>query len=281
MRLDKLTIKAQEALQAAQTLADQQSHQAMEPEHLLAALLEQREGIVGPVLAKLGARPDAIQQALQAELAKLPAVRGGSGQYLGERTRLALERAQAEAQRLKDEYVSTEHLLIALAQDRDGAAGRVLAQNGVTAEAVPEGLKGKQLVALDIGALVAGSKYRGEFEDRMKAVLKEIIEAEGHIICFIDELHTLVGAGAAEGAVDAANMLKPALARGELRCIGATTLDEYRKHIEKDAALERRFQPVMVREPSVEDTIAILRGLKDKYEVHHKVKIKDTALVAA
>src|SRR5213594_856050 len=373
MRLDKLTIKAQEALQAAQALADQQSHQAMEPEHLLAALLEQREGIVGPVLAKLGARPDAIQQALRAELAKLPAVRGGSGQYLGERTRLALERAQAEAQRLKDEYVSTEHLLIALAQDRDGAAGRVLAQNGVTAEAVykalaevrgtqrvtdpnpeekyqalqryardltdlatrgkldpvigrdeeirrviqvlsrrtknnpvligepgvgktaiveglaqrivagdvPEGLKGKQLVALDIGALVAGSKYRGEFEDRMKAVLKEIIEAEGHIICFIDELHTLVGAGAAEGAVDAANMLKPALARGELRCIGATTLDEYRKHVEKDPALERRFQPVTVREPSVEDTIAILRGLKDKYEVHHKVKIKDTALVAA
>src|SRR5437870_5283740 len=373
MRLDKLTIKAQEALQAAQALADQQSHQAMEPEHLLAALLEQREGIVGPVLAKLGARPDAIQQALRAELAKLPAVRGGSGQYLGERTRLALERAQAEAQRLKDEYVSTEHLLIALAQDRDGAAGRVLAQNGVTAEAVykalaevrgtqrvtdpnpeekyqalqrysrdltdlasrgkldpvigrdeeirrviqvlsrrtknnpvligepgvgktaiveglaqrivagdvPEGLKGKRLVALDIGALVAGSKYRGEFEDRLKAVLKEITEAEGRIICFIDELHTLVGAGAAEGAVDAANMLKPALARGELRCIGATTLDEYRKHVEKDPALERRFQPVMVREPSVEDTIAILRGLKDKYEVHHKVKIKDTALVAA
>src|SRR5437016_1300047 len=280
MRLDKLTIKAQEALQAAQALADQQSHQAMEPEHLLAALLEQREGIVGPVLAKLGARPDAIQQALQAELAKLPAVRGGSGQYLGERTRLALERAQAEAQRLKDEYVSTEHLLIALAQDRDGAAGRVLAQRIVAGD-VPEGLKGKQLVALDIGALVAGSKYRGEFEDRMKAVLKEIIEAEGHIICFIDELHTLVGAGAAEGAVDAANMLKPALARGELRCIGATTLDEYRKHVEKDPALERRFQPVTVREPSVEDTIAILRGLKDKYEVHHKVKIKDTALVAA
>src|SRR5881397_3310475 len=373
MRLDKLTIKAQEALQAAQALADQQSHQAMEPEHLLAALLEQREGIVGPVLAKLGARPAAIQQALRAELAKLPAVRGGSGQYLGERTRLALERAQAEAQRLKDEYVSTEHLLIALAQDRDGAAGRVLAQNGVTAEAVykalaevrgtqrvtdpnpeekyqalqryardltdlatrgkldpvigrdeeirrviqvlsrrtknnpvligepgvgktaiveglaqrivagdvPEGLRGKRLVALDIGALVAGSKYRGEFEDRLKAVLKEITEAEGRIICFIDELHTLVGAGAAEGAVDAANMLKPALARGELRCVGATTLDEYRKHIEKDAALERRFQPVMVREPSVEDTISILRGLKPRYEQHHNIRIKDAALVAA
>src|SRR5881296_751389 len=373
MRLDKFTIKAQEALQAAQSLAEQQSHQAIEPEHLLTTLIEQREGIVGPLLAKLGAHPDAIQRALRAELAKLPAVRGGSGQYLGERTRQVLERAQTEALHLKDEYVSTEHLLIALAQDRDGVAGRVLAQNGVTAETVykalaevrgtqrvtdpnpeekyqalqrysrdltdlagrgkldpvigrdeeirrviqvlsrrtknnpvligepgvgktaiveglaqrivagdvPEGLKGKTLVALDIGSLVAGSKYRGEFEDRLKAVLKEITESEGQIICFIDELHTLVGAGAAEGAVDAANMLKPALARGELRCVGATTLDEYRKHIEKDAALERRFQPVMVREPSVEDTIAILRGLKDKYEVHHKVKIKDTALVAA
>ncbi len=373
MRPDKFTVKAQEALQAAQSMADQHDHQAIEPEHLLVALLEQREGVVGPVLAKLGARPEAIQRELQAALGKLATVIGASGHYLGERTRQALDRAQAEAERLKDEYVSTEHLLLALAQERDGAARRVLTANGVSAEAiykalveirgtqrvtdpnpeekyqallrysrdltdlarrgkldpvigrdeeirrviqvlsrrtknnpvligepgvgktaiveglaqrivagdVPEGLKGKQLVALDIGALVAGSKYRGEFEDRLKAVLKEIIESAGAIICFIDELHTLVGAGAAEGAVDAANMLKPALARGELRCVGATTLDEYRKHIEKDAALERRFQPVMVREPSVEDTIAILRGLKDKYEVHHKVKIKDTALVAA
>jgi len=373
MRLDKFTVKAQEALQAAQSMADQHDHQAIEPEHLLVALLEQREGVVGPVLAKLGARPEAIQRELQAALGKLATVKGASGHYLGERTRQALDRAQAEAERLKDEYVSTEHLLLALAPERDGATGRVLTANGVSAEAiykalveirgtqrvtdpnpeekyqallrysrdltdlarrgkldpvigrdeeirrviqvlsrrtknnpvligepgvgktaiveglaqrivagdVPEGLKGKQLVALDIGALVAGSKYRGEFEDRLKAVLKEITESAGAIICFIDELHTLVGAGAAEGAVDAANMLKPALARGELRCVGATTLDEYRKHIEKDAALERRFQPVMVREPSVEDTIAILRGLKDKYEVHHKVKIKDTALVAA
>ncbi len=373
MRLDKLTVKAQEALQAAQSKADQHDHQAIEPEHLLSALLEQREGVVGPVLAKLGARPEAIQRELEAMLGKLPAVKGGSGRYLGDRTRQTLERAQKEAERLKDEYVSTEHLLLALAQDRDGAAGRTLAGAGVNAEAiykalveirgnqrvtdpnpeekyqalqrysrdltdlarrgkldpvigrdeeirrviqvlsrrtknnpvligepgvgktaiveglaqrivagdVPEGLKGKTLVALDIGSLVAGSKYRGEFEDRLKAVLKEIVESDGAIICFIDELHTLVGAGAAEGAVDAANMLKPALARGELRCVGATTLDEYRKHIEKDAALERRFQPVMVREPSVEDTIAILRGLKDKYEVHHKVKIKDGALVAA
>jgi ATP-dependent Clp protease ATP-binding subunit ClpB len=373
MRLDKFTVKAQEALQAAQSKADQHNHQAIEPEHLLSALLEQREGVVGPVLAKLGARPDAIQRELDAVIGKLPSVRGGSGQYLGERAQRTLERAQKEAERLKDEYVSTEHLLLALAQDRDGAAGRALAAAGINAEAiykalveirgnqrvtdqnpeekyqalqrysrdltdlarrgkldpvigrdeeirrviqvlsrrtknnpvligepgvgktaiveglaqrivagdVPEGLKGKTLVALDIGSLIAGSKYRGEFEDRLKAVLKEITESEGQIICFIDELHTLVGAGAAEGAVDAANMLKPALARGELRCVGATTLDEYRKHIEKDAALERRFQPVMVREPSVEDTIAILRGLKDKYEVHHKVKIKDGALVAA
>jgi len=373
MRLDKLTVKAQEALQAAQSLADEHGHQALEPEHLLGALVAQREGVVGPVLAKLGARPEALQRDLEAALAKLPTVRGSGGPYLGERTRAGLERAETEAGRLRDEYVSTEHLLLALAQDRDGAAGRLLAQHGVTPEAVyralvevrgtqrvtdpnpedkyqalqryardltdlarrgkldpvigrdeeirrviqvlsrrtknnpvligepgvgktaiveglaqrivagdvPEGLKGKRLVALDIGALVAGSKYRGEFEDRLKAVLREITESEGRIVCFIDELHTLVGAGAAEGAVDAANMLKPALARGELRCVGATTLDEYRKHLEKDPALERRFQPVLVREPSVEDTIAILRGLKDKYEVHHKVKIKDAALVAA
>jgi ATP-dependent Clp protease ATP-binding subunit ClpB len=373
MRLDKFTVKAQEAIQAAQRVAEQHDHQAIEPEHVLAALLAQREGVVGPILAKLGARADAVQRQLDTELARMPKVRGGSGQYLGERLRAAVERAEGEAERLKDDYVSTEHLLIGIAQDRDGAAGRALGAAGVTPDAiyralvdvrgtqrvtdpnpeekyqalqrysrdlteaarkgkldpvigrdeeirrviqvlsrrtknnpvligepgvgktaiveglaqrivagdVPEGLKDKRLVALDIGAMVAGSKYRGEFEDRLKAVLKEITEAAGQIVCFIDELHTLVGAGAAEGAVDAANMLKPALARGELRCIGATTLDEYRKHLEKDPALERRFQPVMVREPSVEDTIAILRGLKDKYEVHHKVKIKDAALVAA
>jgi ATP-dependent Clp protease ATP-binding subunit ClpB len=373
LRMDKFTVKAQEALQAAQSLADQHGHQSVEPEHLLAALVQQREGVVAPVLAKLGARAESIQRALEAELTRLPKVRGGSGQYMGERLRATLEHAQTEAERLRDEYVSTEHLLVALAQDRDGAAGRALAANGATADGiykalvevrgtqrvtdpnpedkyqalqryardltdlarkgkldpvigrdeeirrviqvlsrrtknnpvligepgvgktaiveglaqrivagdVPEGLKGKRVVALDIGGMVAGSKYRGEFEDRLKAVLKEITESEGEIICFIDEMHTIVGAGAAEGAVDAANMLKPALARGELRCIGATTLDEYRKHVEKDPALERRFQPVMVREPSVEDTIAILRGLKERYEVHHKVKIKDAALVAA
>jgi ATP-dependent Clp protease ATP-binding subunit ClpB len=373
MRFDKLTVKAQEAVQAAQSLADQGNHQALEPEHLLLALIQQQEGVVGPLLAKLGAPAEAIRRQVQAELDRLPKVRGGGRQYASPRLETVLETAWAEAQRLRDEYCSTEHLLIGVAQDKGGAAGRILAGHGVTPETiyralvevrgsqrvtdqnpedkyqalqryskdltdlarkgkldpvigrdeeirrvvqvlsrrtknnpvligepgvgktaiveglaqrivagdVPEGLKGKRLVALDIGAMVAGSKYRGEFEDRLKAVLREITEAEGQVICFIDELHTLVGAGAAEGAVDAANMLKPALARGELRCVGATTLDEYRKHVEKDPALERRFQPVMVREPSVEDTIAILRGLKDKYEVHHKVKIKDAALVAA
>src|SRR5881628_3624137 len=373
MRLDKLTVKAQEALQAAQSMADRHDHQAIEPEHLLVALLEQREGVVGPVLAKLGARPEVIQRELQAALGKLATVKGVSGHYLGERTRQALDRAQAEAGRLKDEYVSTEHLLLALAQERDGAAGRVLTAHGVGAEAiykalveirgtqrvtdpnpeekfqalakyardltdlarrgkldpvigrddeirrtiqvlsrrtknnpvligepgvgktaiveglaqrivsgdVPETLRNKRLVGLDLGSMLAGAKYRCEFEDRLKAVLKEIENAQGQIILFIDELHTLVGAGAAEGAIDASNMLKPALARGELRCVGATTLNEYKKHIEKDAALERRFQQVYVGEPSVEDTIAILRGLKERYEVHHGVRIKDSAIVAA
>ena len=373
MRFDRFTVKAQEAVQAAQSLADQHSHQVIEPEHLLLALLQQQEAVVGPLLGKLGARPEAVARQVESELDRLPKVRGGGKQYASERLEGVLNRAWEEAQRLKDEYCSTEHLLIAIAQEKGGAAGRILGAAGVTPEAiyralvdvrgsqrvtdanpeekyqalqryskdltelarkgkldpvigrdeeirrvvqvlsrrtknnpvligepgvgktaiveglaqrivsgdVPEGLKNKRLVALDIGAMVAGSKYRGEFEDRLKAVLCEITESGGEIICFIDELHTLVGAGAAEGAVDAANMLKPALARGELRCVGATTLDEYRKHVEKDPALERRFQPVMVREPSVEDTIAILRGLKEKYEVHHKVKIKDAALVAA
>jgi ATP-dependent Clp protease ATP-binding subunit ClpB len=373
MKFDKFTVKAQEAVQAAHSLAVEGSHQAIEPEHLLQALLRQQEGVVGPLLGKLGARPETLDRELQAALDKLPKVKGGGRQYVSDRLEAALSRGWEEAQRLKDEYCSTEHLLIGIAQDKSGEAGRILAKAGVTPEAiykalvdvrgsqrvtdanpeekyqalqryakdltdlarrgkldpvigrdeeirrvvqvlsrrtknnpvligepgvgktaiveglaqrivggdVPEGLKGKRLLAIDIGAMVAGSKYRGEFEDRLKAVLREITESEGEIICFIDELHTLVGAGAAEGAVDAANMLKPALARGELRCVGATTLDEYRKHIEKDPALERRFQPVMVKEPSVEDTIAILRGLKEKYEVHHKVKIKDAALVAA
>jgi ATP-dependent Clp protease ATP-binding subunit ClpB len=372
-KFEKFTVKAREAVQTAQSLADQREHQAVEPEHLLLALLEQQEGIVGPLLAKLGAQVETLRRDLDVELGKLPKVRGSSSSYAGQRLLSVFERAQAEADRFKDDYVSTEHLLLGVTGDRGGGAGQVLARNGVTQERlyaalrevrgtqkvtdenpedkyqalqryardlteaarkgkldpvigrdeeirrviqvlsrrtknnpcligepgvgktaiveglaqrivagdVPEGLKGKRLVALDIGAMVAGAKYRGEFEDRLKAVLKEITEAEGQIICFIDELHTLVGAGAAEGAVDAANMLKPQLARGELRCVGATTLDEYRKHIEKDPALERRFQPVMVREPSVEDTISILRGLKPKYEQHHNIKIKDSALVAA
>src|SRR6266850_781482 len=291
MRTDKLTVKAQEALQAAQSLAGERGHQAVEPEHLLHALIGQKDGVVAPILGKLGVRAEALTSQLDAAIEKIPQVRGGSGQYIGERLRAALDRAQKQAESMKDEYVSTEHLLVAVAQDREGAAGRALAHAGVTVDAilkalvdvrgsqrvtdqnpedkyqalqrysrdltdaarrgkidpvligepgvgktaiveglaqrivagdVPEGLKDKRLVALDIGAMVAGSKYRGEFEDRLKAVLKEITEAAGQIICFIDELHTLVGAGAAEGAVDAANMLKPALARGELRCVGAT-----------------------------------------------------------
>src|SRR5687767_14972245 len=351
MRLDKFTIKAQEALQAAQSLADQRGHQTLEPEHLLLALLQQREGVVSPVLGKLGVRTDTLREQLEAEVGKMPQVRGGgSGQYVGERLRQTLERAQREAERLKDDYVSTEHLLVAIAQERDGGAARVLAAAGVTPDAlyralvdvrgnqrvtdqnpetkyqaleryahdltesarkgkldpvigrdeeirrvmqvlsrrtknnpvligepgvgktaiveglaqrivrgdVPDQLQNKKLVALDLGSMVAGTKFRGEFEDRLKAVIKEIIDSNGEILCFIDELHTLVGAGGAEGAIDAANLLKPALARGELRCIGATTLNEYKKHVEKDAALARRFQTVLVGEPSIDDTIAIL-----------------------
>jgi ATP-dependent Clp protease ATP-binding subunit ClpB len=374
MRFDKFTVKAREAVQAAQSLADQHEHQSIEPEHLLLTLMQQQDGIVGPILARLGVQADAARRDTEAELAKLPRVRGGSaGQYLGTRLNDVFQRAQQEADRFKDEFVSAEHLLVAIAQESGSAAARTLNARGVTPEGlmsalkdvrgtqrvtdenpeakyqaleryardlteaarkgkldpvigrdeeirrviqvlsrrtknnpvligepgvgktaiveglaqrivagdVPDGLRGKRVVALDIGSMVAGSKYRGEFEDRLKAVLKEIIESEGQIICFIDEMHTLVGAGAAEGAVDAANMLKPALARGEMHCIGATTLDEYRKHVEKDPALERRFQPVMVGEPTVEDTISILRGLKERYERHHNVKIKDSAIVAA
>src|SRR5438270_3458629 len=354
MDFNKLTLKSQEAVATAQELARRMGNPELYPEHLVLALLDQElpQQLV----------PDAAALRAQAEAALRgkPSIQGATQQpNVSAAFSRALDAASDEARRMEDDYVSTEHLLLALdvvprdqleakikhvrggqrvtSQDpeetyqalekfgrdltelarkgkldpvigRDEEIRRViqvlsrrtknnpvligepgvgktaiaegLAQRIVAGD-VPEGLKGKRLVALDIGAIIAGSKYRGEFEDRLKAVLKEITESEGQIICFIDELHTLVGAGAAEGAVDAANMLKPALARGELRCVGATTLDEYRKHIEKDAALERRFQPVMVREPSVEDTIAILRGLKDKYEVHHKVKIKDAALVAA
>jgi ATP-dependent Clp protease ATP-binding subunit ClpB len=374
MRPDRFTLKAQEAVQAAQELAGASDHQEVTPEHLLMSLLDQHEGIVIPILQRLGADVSSVRGRVEEELGRIPQVYGAAAQaYASAALQSVLTAAEAEARQLKDEFVSTEHLLIAISEEKDAPAGAVLREAGATRENiykvlvdirgtqrvtdqnpeekyqalskysrdltdlaragkldpvigrddeirrviqvlsrrtknnpvligdpgvgktaiveglaqrvvagdVPEGLKNKRINALDVGALVAGSKYRGEFEDRLKAVLREIQEAEGEVILFIDEMHTLVGAGAAEGAVDASNMLKPALARGELHAVGATTLDEYRKHIEKDAALERRFQPIFVGEPSVEDTIAILRGLKERYEVHHGVRIKDAALVAA
>jgi ATP-dependent Clp protease ATP-binding subunit ClpB len=384
MQPDRFTIKSQEAFQAAQRLADERHNPQTTPEHLLAVLLEQNEGIVAPVLRKLGVEPGAVRRALQPRLESLPTVSRGSAaaEPAAGSTELAqvLRAAEAEMRELGDEYVSTEHLLLALTTAATGTspgagsgAGEVLRELGADHDAllkalgevrgshrvtdqspedkfqalekygrdltdaaaagkldpvigrddeirrviqvlsrrtknnpvligepgvgktaiaeglaqrivsgdVPEGLRDRRVVALDVGALIAGAKYRGEFEDRLKAVLKEIADAEGTVILFIDELHTIVGAGASEGAVDAANLLKPMLARGELRAVGATTLDEYRKYIEKDAALERRFQPVLVGEPSVQDTIAILRGLKERYQIHHKVRIQDSALVAA
>jgi ATP-dependent Clp protease ATP-binding subunit ClpB len=372
MRLDKFTLRGQEAIQSAIELAERNQHQQVEPEHLLIAMLEQPEGIVRPILGKLGANVAVILNDTQAAVARLPRVQGGQ-QYFSSRLSLVFTASQKKAEEMQDEFVSTEHLLLAIVEEKDGDAGKILRQHGIIKEDlvkvieqmrggsritdqnaeqnyqalskyardltelarkgkldpvigrddeirrtiqvlsrrtknnpvligepgvgktaiveglaqriisgdVPETLRNKRLVGLDLGSMLAGAKYRGEFEDRLKAVLKEIENAQGQIILFIDELHTLVGAGAAEGAIDASNMLKPALARGELRCVGATTLNEYQKYIEKDAALERRFQQVYVGEPTVEDTIAILRGLKERYEVHHGVRIKDSAIVAA
>src|SRR5215218_2831114 len=372
MRLDKFTLRGQEAIQSAIELAERNQHQQVEPEHLLVAMLEQPEGIVRPILGKLGANVAVILNDTQAAVARFPRVQGGQ-QYFSPRLSQIFTAAQTQADKMQDEFISTEHLLLALVEEKEGDAGKILRQHGIgrndlmkvveqmrggsritdqnaeqnyqalskyardlTEQArkgkldpvigrddeirrtiqvlsrrtknnpvligepgvgktaiveglaqrivsgdVPETLRNKRLVGLDLGSMLAGAKYRGEFEDRLKAVLKEIENAQGQIVLFIDELHTLVGAGAAEGAIDASNMLKPALARGELRCVGATTLNEYKKYIEKDAALERRFQQVFVGEPSVEDTIAILRGLKERYEVHHGVRIKDSAIVAA
>ena len=375
MRFDKFTLKTQEVIQTAQQLAERFNHQQIEPEHLVRAILEQTEGVIPSLLGKIGVDQRQLMESFDAALEKIPRVSGsGVGQaYISPRSKAVLDKAFAEAEQMKDEFVSLEHILLAVTGEKEGEAARLLGVAGITRDMIlkalvdirggqritdqnpedkyqalerfsqdltaiaskgdldpvigrddeirrivqvlsrrtknnpvligepgvgktaiveglaqrivqgdiPETLKDKRVVALDMGALVAGAKYRGEFEDRLKAVLKEVIDAHGQIILFIDEIHTMVGAGAAEGAVDASNMLKPALARGELRCVGATTIKEYRKYIEKDAALERRFQPVMVEEPTVEDTISILRGLKEKYEVHHGVRIKDSALVAA
>ncbi len=371
--INRFTLKSQDAIQKSHTLASEYGNQQIEPEHLLYTLLQDREGLVCSILKKLGTSVEEAESKVLNQIERFPKVTGGVGQvYLSQELNQVLERGLKKAEALKDDYISVEHLLLAISESRS-KAGEILREGGVSEENilnvlrsirgghrvtdqnpedkyqalkryardlnelarqgkldpvigrdeeirrvlqvlsrrtknnpvligepgvgktaivegiahriisgdVPENLKTKRIIALDIGSLIAGAKYRGEFEDRLKAVLKEIHESEGQIILFIDEMHTLVGAGAAEGAVDASNMLKPALARGDLRCVGATTLNEYRKHIEKDAALERRFQPVYVGEPSVEDTISILRGLKERYEVHHGVRIKDSALVEA
>src|SRR6267378_1782665 len=272
MRLDRFTLRGQEAVQAGIELAERNQNQQVEPEHLLCAMLEQAEGIVRPLLGKLGANVQALAKYAR-DLTDL-ARKGKLDPVIGRDDEIR-RTIQVLSRRTKNNPVLIGEPGVGKTAIVEGLAQRIVSGD------VPETLRNKRLVGLDLGAMLAGAKYRGEFEDRLKAVLKEIESAQGQIILFIDELHTLVGAGAAEGAIDASNMLKPALARGELRCVGATTLNEYKKYIEKDAALERRFQQVYVGEPSVEDTIAILRGLKERYEVHHGVRIKDSAIVAA
>src|ERR1700678_1647329 len=376
IRWDKFTVKAQEAVQRANQLASEHGNPELAPLHILAALVEDREGIVAPVLEKIGIAPQSVLSDLYKEIEKLPKVSGSSGAQqpsMSSEVNALLEKSFKEADTFKDEYVSTEHMLLALTDLKRDPAQQLLARFGATHDAIlkalsavrgsqritdqnpeakyqaleryardlteqarrgkldpvigrdeeirrviqvlsrrtknnpvligepgvgktaiveglaqrivrgdiPDQLRNKRLVSIDLGSMVAGTKFRGEFEDRLKSVVREIIDSKGEIICFIDELHTLVGAGGAEGAIDAANLLKPALARGELRCIGATTLNEYKKYVEKDAALARRFQTVQVGEPSVDDTIAILRGLKEKFEIHHSVRIKASPIVAA
>jgi ATP-dependent Clp protease ATP-binding subunit ClpB len=372
MNINKLTIKAQEALQTAQEIAAEHTNQALEPVHMLAALLDDADGIVVPILTKIGVRPELLQDKTRSSIATLPKVQGAGGSHISNELQKVMQEAFSEATKLSDEYVSTEHLLLALVPSKN-TAGQLLRDQGVTRDTVlkvlkdirgnrrvtgqnaeetyqslskyarnlndearkgkidpvigredeirrvlqvlsrrtknnpvligepgvgktaivegiaqriisqdvPESLQTKTVFSLDMGALIAGTQYRGQFEERLKAVIKEVADSDGEFILFIDELHTLVGAGATSGAMDAANILKPALARGDLRAIGATTLNEYQKYIEKDSALERRFQKVFVSEPTVDDTISILRGLKERYEVHHGVRITDAAIVAA
>src|SRR5665213_1109240 len=295
MNVERMTQRVQEALNAAYTRALAEHHTQTAPEHLLAAILDQTGGVAAPILEKAGLDPAAVDQQLQRALEALPRFQGANADQSHVTVAPALTRllgkADDEAKSLNDDYVSVEHLLLAMTGD-GGGVGKLFRELGLSREKLltalrvvrgdaPEGLKDKKLIALDMGSLIAGAKYRGEFEERLKAVLKEVQSAAGRVLLFVDELHTVVGAGKTEGSMDAGNLLKPLLARGELHMIGATTLDEYRKYIEKDAALERRFQPVLVDQPSVEDTISILRGLRDRYEVHHGVRIKDAALVAA